>query len=406
VVFIDLSDGYINMTLWHWGWKKDPSMSASEVITEADGVSRRDFLRAGGLTVVGLSGAARATSVAVVPSRRAIFILMTGGVSQLETFDPKPDATSAIRGPFKSIETAVPGLRLGESLPNLAQRADRVALIRSLNHDAAPIHETGQQLLQTGQLSSGGLLLPNWSSVIAEHVPGRTGVPKNVVIPGPVTDTGVSAYRGQQAGILGSSNEPTAMAADVENEPESIRRLYGESAFGKSLLRARQLIEQGTRCVTVNLFDSLTDRITWDCHGDKNCGPATLFDYQDRLCPEFDLAMSGLIDDLAQRGLLDDTLVIASGEFGRTPKVNENVGRDHWPDCWSALVAGGKVSGGKVIGVSDSCAAMPVERPVHPGEITATLLSWCGVDGAAQMIKIDDQDTPLVPHAPLWDLWS
>ena len=170
-----------------------------------------------------------------------------------------------------------------------------------------------------------------------------------------------------------------------------MRRLYGDTPFGRSLLRARQLVEQGTRCVTVNLFDSLGDRITWDCHGDKNCGPATLFDYQDRLCPEFDQAMSGLLDDLAQRGLLDDTLVIATGEFGRTPRVNDNMGRDHWPGCWSALVAGGKVCGGKIIGASDSTASEPIDRPVSPGEITATMLHWCGVDGASR-IRRSQQD--------------
>ena len=381
-------------------------MLATETITDADGVSRRDFLRAGGLTVVGLSGAARGSSLTVVPSRRAIFILMTGGVSQLETFDPKPDAPAAIRGPFKSIETAVTGMRFGESLPELAQRADRFAVIRSLTHDASPIHETGQQLLQTGRLSMSGMTFPNWSSLVASTVPSRNGVPANVILPKPVCDTGVNSYRGQNAGILGSEWEPQIVPNELADEPESIRRLYGDSEFGRLLLKSRQLVEQGTRCVTVNLFDSLKDRITWDCHGDKSCGPATLFDYQTLLCPQFDRAMSGLLDDLAQRGLLDDTLVVAAGEFGRTPHVNDNMGRDHWPSCWSALVAGGKVSGGKSIGSSDSYAAEPQDRPVDPGELAATLLNWCGVDGASQMIEVDGQPLPLVPHASISDLWG
>ncbi len=381
-------------------------MSAGEVITDADGVSRRDFLRAGSLTVVGLSGAARASTLTVSPNRRAIFILMTGGVSQLETFDPKPDAPSAIRGPFKSIETVVPGLRFGESLPGLACRADRFAVIRSLNHDAAPIHETGQQLLQSGQLSMNGVTFPNWGSLVAQAVPSRAGIPANVILPKPVIDTGVTAYRGQQAGLLGSEWEPVIDLPGLADESESVWRLYGDTSFGRSLLRARQLVERGTRCVTVNLFDSLQNQITWDCHGDASCGPATLFDYQDRLCPEFDQAMSGLLDDLSQRGLLDDTLVIATGEFGRTPRVNDNMGRDHWPDCWSGIVAGGKVSGGAIIGASDSSASAPVERPVAPGEITATLLNWCGVDGSLQTIEIGGHSMPLVPHAPLTELWG
>lgn len=406
VVFILDAGLYSIMVFWKLGWRKDPRMSASAVATEADGVSRRDFLRAGGLTMVGLSGAARASSLTFVPSRRAILILMTGGVSQLETFDPKPDAPAAIRGPFKSIETSVAGLRFGESLPGLAQRADRFAVIRSMNHDAAPIHETGQQLLQTGQLSMSGVTFPHWSSLVARAVPPRNSIPTNVIIPNPVGDTGVTAYRGQQAGILGSNWDPTIASVESPSEPESVRRMYGNSSFGRSLLKARQLVEQGTRCVTVNLFDSLGDRITWDCHGDKNCGPATLFDYQDKLCPEFDLAMSGLLDDLALRGLLDDTLVVATGEFGRTPRVNDAMGRDHWPGCWSALVAGGKVTGGTVIGASDSSASEPIDRPVDPGEITATLLNWCGVDGALESIEVDGHAFALVPQPPLSDLWA
>lgn len=381
-------------------------MSIGDVVPDADGLSRRDFLRAGSLTVVGLSGAARAGVLGDSPNRRGIFILMTGGVSQLETFDPKPEAPSSIRGPFKSIETAVPGLRFGESLPLLAQRADRFAVIRSMNHDAAPIHETGQQLLQTGQLSDRNAKFPHWGSLIARSIPARSGIPANVILPRPVTNTGVMAYRGQESGLLGADWEPAIVSLEPADEPESIRRLYGETHFGRLLLKARQLVERGTRCVTVNLFDSLADQITWDCHGDPKCGPATLFDYQSRLCPEFDQAMSGLIDDLTQRGLLADTLIVASGEFGRTPFVNERIGRDHWTGCWSAMIAGGNIAGGKTIGASDASASAPTERPVNPSELTATLVNWCGVDGAAQTVEIGSQSQPLLPAAPIAELWA
>ncbi|WP_010588095.1 DUF1501 domain-containing protein [Schlesneria paludicola] len=378
-------------------------MSASEVMPDADGVSRRDFLRAGSLTVVGLTGAARAAALTGGTSRRAIFILMTGGASQLETFDPKPEAPASIRGPFKSIETSIPGVRFGESLPGLARRADQLCVIRSLNHDAAPIHETGMQLLQTGQLSFGPAQFPNWSSVVAQNVDARNGAPVSVVLPQPLFDTGVSTYRGQSAGVLGTDWNPLTISAEPDEEPESIQRLYGHSSFGRKLLQARQLVERGTRCVTVNLFDSLRNQMTWDCHGDRNCGPATLFDYQDRLCPEFDRALSGLLDDLGQRGLLDDTLVVVTGEFGRTPHVNENMGRDHWPSCWSAVVAGGKVPGGLVIGASDAMAREPIERPVVPGELTSTLLNWFGVD-TSQTVEIDGKSIPLITDAPLSEL--
>ena len=406
VVFIFISQRYIVMAIWNWGRKRESRMLAAENVTDDDGVSRRDFLRAGGLTVVGLSGAARAASLMANSNRRAIFILMTGGVSQLETFDPKPDAPASIRGPFKSIETAVPGVRFGESLPGLALRSNRFAVIRSMNHSYAPIHETGMQLLQTGRLSVNGIKFPNWGSLVASNVVTKNGISPNIILPQLLGETGVASYRGQQAGILGSQWEPQTATKETTDEPESTRRMYGDTDFGRLLLKARQLVENGTRCVTVNLFDSLKDRITWDCHGDKNCGPATLFDYQAKLCPEFDQAMSGLLDDLSQRGILDDTLVIATSEFGRTPQVNENMGRDHWPHCWSAIVAGGKVAGGKVIGVSDSTAAEPLDRPIEPGELTATLLNWCGIDGASQSYLYEKEAISLVPHAAVTELWE
>eukprot|EP00456_Euglypha_rotunda_P023955 TRINITY_DN1973_c0_g1_i3.p1 TRINITY_DN1973_c0_g1~~TRINITY_DN1973_c0_g1_i3.p1 ORF type:complete len:419 (+),score=84.73 TRINITY_DN1973_c0_g1_i3:1133-2389(+) len=396
------------MAVWNmrW-WKKDGEMSVAEVgLERGDGVSRRDFLRVGGLSVVGLSQSAMVRAAAAFAHRRAILIVMTGGASQLETFDPKPDASSSIRGPFKSIETAVAGVRFSETLPMLAQRANRLAVIRTMNHDAAPIHETGQQLLQTGRLSMGGVKFPHWGSVVASQSATRLGVPSNAIVPAFLSSTGVNAYRGQEAGLLGSEWEPVAISSAIEGEPESIRRQYGETDFGRLLLRSRQLVERGTRCVTVNLFDSLHQRATWDCHGDPNCGPATLNDYQSKFCPDFDRALSGLLDDLAQRGLLDDTLVVATGEFGRTPHVNERVGRDHWTDCWSAVVAGGRVAGGKVIGASDATASRPVDRPVSPGELTATLLDWCGANVESLSVTVDKEDLPLVPCQKLSELWS
>jgi hypothetical protein len=228
-----------------------------------------------------------------------------------------------------------------------------------------------------------------------------------VILPGRIHQTGVNAYRGQSAGCLGSEWEPSIdVTTAALEEPESVRRLYGDSSFGRMLLRARQLVESGTRCVTVNLFESLGDQITWDCHGDTACGPATLNDYQDRLCPEFDQAMAGLLDDLSQRGLLEETLVVATGEFGRTPRVNENYGRDHWTGCWSAMVAGAKTRPGQVIGASDAMASEPTERPVHPAELTATMLAWCGLDTESVTLNVDGEPYAPVSHPPLVELWS
>lgn len=381
-------------------------MSAEEVLTEAEGVSRRDFLRAGSVAVVGLSGSKASGVLTAHPNHRAILITMTGGASQLETFDPKPEAPANIRGPFKSIETSIPGVRFSETLPQLAQRADRLAVIRSMNHDAAPLHETGQQLLLTGQLSYRGVQFPHWGSVVAKNLPARATAPTNVILPNLISDLTVNAYRGQSSGILGGDWSPFVDSSSSQDDPDALRRHYGDSHFGRMLLRSRQLIERGTRCVTVNLFDTLGQQSTWDCHGDKACGPATLFDYQAKLCPEFDRAFAGLLDDLEQRGLLDETLIIATGEFGRTPCVNENVGRDHWTHCWSAIVAGGRIAGGQVIGASDAAAAEPVSRPVTPGELTATLQHWCGVDGFSQTVDAGSETIALVPHSPIMELWS
>jgi len=381
-------------------------MTPPPTITELD-VSRRDFLRVGGAGVVGLSlgdRAALARGTVPLQHRRAIFILMAGGPSQLDTFDPKPQAPSSIRGPMRGIATRVPGVWLSESLPLLAERADRFALIRSLTHDYAPIHETGQQLLQCGRLMEAGVRFPHFGSIVAKSQP-RPGQ-HNVVLPRRLDQTGTHQHRGQSAGAWGPEWDPVELAAGPHDEPEAVRRGYGNSPFGRLLLHARQLIERGTSCVTVNLFDSLHDQLTWDCHGDPGCGPGTVCDYRDSLCPQFDKALSGLLDDLQRRGLIDDTLVVATGEFGRTPRLNDHGGRDHWPGCWSALVAGGGITGGAVLGASDDTASQPIDRPVTPPEITATLLGWFGIDGRGCEVAIGKRAEALIPADPLRELWG
>jgi hypothetical protein len=352
------------------------------------GVSRRDFLRVGGLSVVGLSMAERqalAESEVRSPRPSCIFLLMAGGASQLETFDPKPDAPPHIRGPMRAISTAVPGLAFADGLPKLAERAEQFAVVRSLCHDAAPIHETGLQLLHTGTLGKRGVQFPSFGSIIARELGPRDDAPPYVVLP-KLLDTGSAMYRGQTAGVLGREFDPVTKqdtprmpACDVEAEPESIRRRYGRHRFGTLCLQARQLVEAGVRCVVVNLFDRLADNLTWDCHGKTAETPGTLFDYRDVLCPQFDQAASALLDDLADRGMLDDTLVVASGEFGRTPRINRDGGRDHWPGVWSAMLAGGGIPGGAVVGGSDATAAAPKDRPVAPHELFGTILHSVGV---------------------------
>jgi uncharacterized protein (DUF1501 family) len=375
-------------------------------------VTRRDFLRVGGLSVVGLSVAERAVLASArgrTAQRSCILLLMTGGASQLDTFDPKPAAPAEIRGPSRAIPTSIPGVQFSEALPLLARRANRFAVLRSLHHDAAPIHETGLQLLQTGRLARNGVRYPAFGSVIARAFGPRNGLPPYVVLPRQLTNTGVNVYRGQEAGLLGT--EFDAHAAELENftpaeEPEAVRRAYGETRFGRLCLRARQLVEAGVRCVTVNLFDSLAGQPTWDCHARGPASPGTLYDYRDTLGPQFDRACSALLDDLHDRGLLSDTLVVAAGEFGRTPRINEFGGRDHWTGVWSALVAGAGVRGGQVIGASDREGAVPVERPIAVPELTATLYHALGLEPDVPLTSEGDDEIPIVNAAPIRELFA
>ncbi len=387
-----------------------PQLSRAEV-------SRRDFLRVGGLSVVGLSVAEKAARAQLQKSfrqRSCIFLMMNGGPSQLDTFDPKPDAPVGIRGPLKSIQTAIAGVHVSESLPRIAERAGQLAFLRSLHHTAAPIHETGMQLLNTGRLANREIQYPSFGSIVAQQLGARNGIAPYVVLPRLIDNTGVNAPRGQTAGLLGEEFEPVTESSKNQDaifsellprESEAIRLQYGETRFGRLCLQARQLVESGVRSVVVNLFDSLDGDITWDAHGHKTASPGTIYDYRDKLCPEFDRAFSALIDDLQQRGLLDQTLIVATGEFGRTPKINENSGRDHWTNAWSGIVAGGGISAGQVIGATDKHATEPIDRPIHPGELTATVLDYLGVNLTTELELPDGIKLPFSDHQPITELF-
>jgi uncharacterized protein (DUF1501 family) len=358
-------------------------------------MSRRDFLKVGGLGVgsLGLPLPALGSDPGSGDDRAVILLLLVGGPSQLDTFDPKPDAPSEVRGPFGSIPTSVPGVRVSEFLPRLARRMDRVALLRSLHHDAAPIHETGHQLLQTGRLCRLGEEHPHVGSVVAQARGARDGCPPSVILPGPIGNTGVRISHGQTAGPLDSAFAPylpdgeiphaIAHAVDLSAVPGDVRDAYGRSAFGRNCLIARRLVEAGARVVTVNMHQTVFHRVSWDCHGAPPF--STLDDYRRTLLPAFDAAFSALLDDLARTGRLDTTLVVATGEFGRTPRLNASGGRDHWPGVWSAVLAGGGVRGGQVIGASDATASEPVDRPVTPPELLATVYQGLGIDPASPL---------------------
>jgi hypothetical protein len=406
------------------------------------GVSRRAFLRFGGLGVLSLKAkeqvaAQQAKVEATGKARRScIFLMLTGGPGHLDTFDPKPLAPVEYRGPLQAIQTAVPGVLVSEALPKLAARLDRVAILRSLWHDAASIHETGLQLIQTGRLSRNGTTHPAMGSIVARLLGSRNHLPPYVVLPRLLGQTGVNTWQGQRAGHLGAEFDPFDLsmlairdplefwsstswsnisawlsdelrsALKYHDEPEATRQAYGDSQFGRSCLLARRLIEQGSRFVTVNMFESLADQVTWDCHANGKWAPATVADYRDHpaLGPTFDHVYGALLDDLDQRGLLNDTLVVAVGEFGRTPKLNDRGGRDHWPGVWSGLLAGGGIPGGQTIGSSDSRGTTPVDRPTTPAEFVATILQSLGLDLATKLETPGGNDLPLADRQPIGGL--
>lgn len=349
---------------------------------------------------MGLSLVDRAEPVCGSPcvdDTRCILLFLVGGPSQLDTWDPKPNAPESVRGPFWSIRTTVPGIELSELFPRMASMADQFALVRSVHHSAAPVHETGHQLMQTGRLFQHAQEHPHYGSVVS-HLRGPVshGAPPFVLLPEPIGYTGISVSHGQGSAYLGPEHEPACICP----EPGDSDR-YGRTTFGQSCLLARQLVERGTRFVTVNMFQTVFNEITWDCHADRGSLPTTLDDYRRTLCPMFDLAYTALLDDLHQRGLLDRTLVVAMGEFGRTPQLNPRGGRDHWPGVWTILFAGGGVRGGQVIGASDQHGAEPKDRPVTPAEVGATIYQALGIDPALRL-----HGQPLVDAPPIMELFS
>jgi hypothetical protein len=444
-----------------------------------DGLNRRDFMKVGSLGVMGLGVAellsAEQAAAAARREMKCIVLFLVGGPSHIDTFDMKPDAAAEVRGPFRPIGTNVPGVRICEHFPLMAEMADKFAIVRSVYHKEAPIHETGHQLMQTGHLFRGGTEYPHFGSVIAKLRGGCGELPPYVVAPRPIGNTGVNVPHGQSAGFLGAEFDPfylnadpstagfkplelslargldparltslreiadvvddaqrrldevvrtaradrameRAVAAtfspeakrafDVAAEDDAVRDRYGRNTFGQSCLLARRLVERGTRLVTVNMFDTVFNEITWDCHANGGSLAVTLDDYKRTLCPMLDAAYTALLGDLYDRDLLDSTLVIAMGEFGRTYKLNSRGGRDHWPGVWSVLFAGGGVRGGQVIGSSDKNGAEPKDRPVHASEIAATVYHSFGIDLATPLPGPNEKSVAVTKAKPIAELFA
>jgi Protein of unknown function (DUF1501) len=190
------------------------------------------------------------------------------------------------------------------------------------------------------------------------------------------------------------SSQKAREAFELSREPESVRQKYGMNRFGQSCLLARRLIEAGVRFVTVNMFETVFDEITWDIHGSKPFSPISC--YRDLVGPMFDNAYSSLLEDLQDRRILSNTMVVAMGEFGRTPKVNPAGGRDHWPQCWTISMAGGGIKGGQVVGASDDIGAMPKDRPTTPAEVAATIYKGLGIPLSLELPGAQGRPIPLV----------
>jgi Protein of unknown function (DUF1501) len=432
-------------------------------------VGRRAFLKIGTLGMAGFGLgdllAARALAVGKTspPAKAVIVLWLWGGPSHLDTFDPKPDAPLEYRGPFESIATKVPGLRINELLPGLARHADKFALIRSMHHQSND-HGIAGTIGLTGAISGavgldgksqGDALQPSLGAIVGRLRPGRPGALPPYVVLGNQLHQGLKTVVGEGGGTLGSASDPfrldyepgsglklpdvslpesisasrlharwdlqgmldssaaidrsavaasrmdrhyqlarslissksTTEALNLEAEPARLREAYGSHRFGQCCLIARRLVESGLPFVQVNWSTHV------ECPEDAGDGGWDMHDryfqiMQDRHGWMLDRALSALLEDLQQRGMLDSTLVVAVGEFGREPKINDRAGREHWNRCYSALVAGGGIEGGRVIGSSDRRGEHPVDRPCTPADLNATILARMGV-GAAELTSIN-----------------
>ncbi len=432
----------------------------SRRIADGGAVSRRRMLLHIGAAGFGLTLPQllrpRAATAAPGRARSCILLFLSGGPSQYETFDPKPDAPLAYRGTFRPVATNIPGIRVSEHLPLLARQAQRYALVRSVTH-AEPNHPAGVYWMITGRkyprATSRSVAMsredhPHFGSVLAlVRPPATPALPAFVTLPEQMNPNG-PIRAGQHAGFLGAAFDPlvlngdpnapgfrpgeflladglsegrllrrrallaqanarrrlesrhpeplpahtaqafdlvlrgaAARAFDLEQEPPATRERYGRHIFGQGVLLARRLVEAGVRLVAVNWVrhDDGPGGQGWDSHSRH------LEWCRDELLPPTDRAVAALLEDLDRRGLLQETLVVVLGEFGRTPEFNKEGGRDHWPHVFSVLLAGGGIRGGQVYGASTPDGAHVAEEGVTPGDLAATLYHCLGVDPAAEI---------------------
>ncbi len=393
-----------------------------------DGARRREVLRLGmfGLGSLTLPQFLRAQKPG--EDKALIFLWLAGGPPQQDTYDMKPDAPLEIRGEFKPMPTKVPGIQMCELLPKTAAVADKICILRSVTSVDLGSHERSSRYLQTGVLPVPNTDFASFGSVYVKEKKFQSDVPPFVGVLKP-------AERGWGAGFLGAAYDPflagdpsekgyrvrdlvppegvaidrlhrrrellkefndawrgadteaklnsydpaveraysmvfsekVHRAFDIEKEPAKVRETYGMHPVGQGLLLARRLVEHGVKAVSVWMPG-------WDTHSNN------FKSLKSKLLPPMDQGYGALIEDLHQRGLLDRTLVVQLGEFGRTPKVNKDAGRDHWPKAFSVALAGGGIRGGQIIGATDQHAAEVTDRPITVEDLSATMFTALGVD--------------------------
>ncbi len=402
--------------------------------------------------------------------KSCILVFHYGGPSHLETYDPKPDAPRESRGEYNTIATAVPGIRIGEYLPRMARIMDRVTLVRSMHHPMRNHNAAAAEVLTGRTPAGGDQELladesrsyPNVGSAVSyglgprAHVLPCVAVPYtiyNVVqLPGqtpgylggqfdrfqvsgnpnnpdfqvsalsppanrpaaelssregllrsldvlPVSDTSAKMGIYQDRALQLISSDSVRRSFNIDEEDAATRERYGRNLLGQSLLLARRLVESGVNFITVFDGQHNGQEANWDSH-------QALFPRHRQLIPPADQGFSALIEDLETRNLLDSTLVIGMGEFGRTPKINANAGRDHWPDCYTVTLAGGGVRGGNVHGASDKIGAYPDRDPVTPADLAATILWKFGIDPSLEVRDQTDRPLRLADGRPLMSVFG
>ncbi len=361
--------------------------------------TRRQFLAASAAVALPAVAAAKPQAASTAATADSvIFLMLTGGPSQLDTWDPKPDVPSEVRSPFAPIRTRVPGLHVTELFPKMAGIADKFALVRSVHHTDAPIHEIGFQWVNTGRLFRDG---PEWPSVgaVVDHLLERRGHFSSwCVLPNAnEVNTGLTVSKGQGTGWR-KLNEKAPFPIHPDFPPD---RAFEFSCEVASLPPGRPRI----RFMTINHFSTVFDAPSWDCHAASGALACNLGDYRDTVAPSFDAAFTQLVTDLEERGLLERTLVVATGEFGRTPRFNCNGGRDHWPGVWTTILAGGGVKGGRVVGSSDAIGSEPKDRPVHAKDIPATIFHALGIGSDATIPGPDGTPVAVYEGRPVAEVF-